>query len=148
MADQNAYITDDIPYIRDHIQDNGFTLVAEDGEVMVGFFLVCVPGLTENNLAYELDFSEEQLLQVALMDSAAVLPAYQGRGIMSQMFKMAVERTETQYPYLLGTVAPDNYPSRRNFEKNGFQCLKIIEKYGGRVRCLMGRFRETPGDCG
>lgn len=147
MKDPDAYITDDLPYILDHIRDHGFTLVAEAAGEIVGFFLVCIPGLEHNNLGYELGFSEKQLMQVALMDSAAVLPEYQGKGIMGQLFRRAVELTEQDYPYLLGTVAPDNTPSRRNFEKNGFSCLKVIEKYGGKVRCLMGRFKDIPEGC-
>lgn len=139
MTDPSAYITDDAPYVAAHIRDKGFTLLAEADGIPAGFFLVCVPGLAENNLGYYLDFSERQLLQVAMMDSAAVLPEFQGMGIMGRMFEQAAERAWADYPYLLGTVSPDNIPSRRNFEKCGFSILKTIEKPGGLKRLLMGR---------
>ena len=142
--DKNAYSIGDMEYVVYHIRDNGFTLVAEDGENIVGFLMVDIPGLGEDNLGYDLDFTEQQLMDTAIMESAAVLPEYQGRGIMGAMFKQAVEMTEREYTYLLGTVHPDNTPSRRNFEKLGFHCLLIKEKYGGKLRCVMGRFRETP----
>lgn len=142
--DKNAYVIGDMEYITSHIEDNGFTLVAEADGLIVGFFLVDIPGLDEDNLGYDLGFNEEQLLDTAIMESSAVLPDYQGRGIMGALFRKAVEMTEGEYTYLLGTVQPDNQPSRRNFEKCGFQCLMIKEKYGGRLRCIMGRFREDP----
>ena len=139
MPDPSAYITDDEPYIAAHIQGESFVLLAEADGVTAGFFLVCVPGLAENNLGHYLNFSENQLRQVAMMDSAAVLPEFQGLGIMGHMFTLAVARTAPNYPYLLGTVSPDNFPSRRNFEKCGFSILKIVEKPGGLKRLLMGR---------
>ena len=142
--DKNAYVIGDMDYITRHISDNGFTLVAEEEGHILGFFLVDIPGLCEDNLGYDLGFTREQLLDTAIMESAAVLPEYQGRGIMGALFHRAVELTEGEYTYLLGTVQPDNYPSRRNFEKCGFTCLEIKEKYGGKLRCIMGRFRETP----
>lgn len=142
--DKNAYVIGDMEYITSHIEDNGFILVAEEDDKIVGFLMVDIPGLHEDNLGYDLGFTEEQLLDTAIMESSAVLPEYQGKGIMGAMFRRAVEMTEGEYTFLLGTVQPDNLPSRRNFEKCGFQCLMIKEKYGGRLRCIMGRFRENP----
>lgn len=145
MADPTAYITDTLEYITHHISRDGFCLVAEADGTPVGFFLVCVPGLEENNLGYYLNYSREQLMKTAMMDSAAVLPEYQGKGIMGRMFRMATEIAEQDYPYLLGTVHPDNTPSRRNFEKCGYTSQMTLEKPGGLVRLLMGKFREIPG---
>lgn len=144
MADQDAYITDDLSYIKRHLQDEGFGLMAEVEGVPAGFFVVCFPEKTGDNLGYHLNFTEEQLMKTAIMDTAAVLPEYQGMGLMGRMFSAAVEMTEGEYPYLLGTVHPDNTPSRRNFEKNGFVPMKTIVKPSGSLRLLMGRFKETP----
>ena len=142
MAEPSAYITDDAAYVAAHIREDGFTLMAEVDGVPAGFFLVCVPGFSENNLGYYLDFSETELLKVAMMDSAAVRPEFQGLGIMGRMFRRAVELTEGEYPFLLGTVAPENMPSRRNFENCGFSVLKTVVKPGGLRRLLMGRCRD------
>lgn len=144
LADKSLYITDDEAYISAHIAAPSFILLAEEGRIPVGFFLTCVPGLTDNNLGHYLDFSESQLLQVAMMDSAAVLPEYQGRGVMGTLFHAAVDRAGEDYPYLLGTVSPRNGASLHNFEKCGFTLKKQVVKLGGYQRLLMGRFRE-PG---
>lgn len=144
MADPDAYITDDLPYIKEHLEEKGFGLMAEVDGFPAGFFVVCYPERTKDHLGYHLDFSEEMLMKTAIMDTAAVLPRYQGMGLMGKMFVAAVEMTEGVYPYLLGTVHPDNTPSRRNFEKNGFTPRKTIIKPSGSLRLLMGRFKETP----
>lgn len=140
MADKDAYITDDLPYIKEHITDKGFGLMAEVDDVAAGFFVAAYPGLDDNNLGWMLGFSQEQLLQTAMMDTAAVLPRYQGMGLMGRMFSEAVSIAEQDHPYLLGTVHPENIPSRRNFEKNGFTVQKNLVKPSGSPRLLMGRF--------
>lgn len=142
MSEPSRYITDELPYISQHIQRNGFGLMAEVDGKPVGFFLVNIPGQEEENLGYYLDFTPEQMEKTAIMDSAAVLPEYQGQGVMGRLFQAAVAQTETCYPYLLGTVHPDNIGSRRNFEKNGFLPRKSLVKPGGYQRLLMGRFRN------
>lgn len=139
MADPSAYITDSAEYVSHYVEQDGFVLLAVDGEKLVGFFMAAAPGLRENNLGCYLGFTSEELKGTLMMDSAAVLPGYQGLGIMGMMFARAVEKGTAAYPYLVGTVAPENIPSLRNFEKNGFTLRKTITKPGGQVRCLMGR---------
>ncbi len=142
MADPDAYITDSQDYVEQHISRQGFILLSQVDKTVIGFFLVCVPGLGENNLGRYLNFTRRQLLETALMDSAAVQPEYQGMGLMGRMFREAVRRTENSYPYLLGTVAPDNTPSLRSFERCGFCRMKQVVKPQGQKRLLMGRCRE------
>lgn len=142
MTDPEAYITDSQDYVERHVSRQGFILLSQVEGAVAGFFLVCVPGLGENNLGRYLDFTRQQLLETVLMDSAAVRPEYQGMGLMGRMFREAVRRTENSYPYLLGTVAPDNTPSRRCFESCGFRQMKQVVKPQGQKRLLMGRFRE------
>ena len=139
MADPSAYILDDADYVSHYVCQDGFVLLALEHEVPVGFFMAAAPGLQENNLGRYLGFSEDALQKTLMMDSAAVLPQAQGMGIMGRMFARAVELGQMQYPYLVGTVAPGNFPSIRNFEKNGFTVRKTITKPGGQVRLLMGK---------
>lgn len=142
LSDKSLYITDEMDYIAAQVSGGSFILLAQENGKAVGFFLVCVPGQAENNLGRCLDYSPRQLSQVAMMDSAAVLPEYQGRGIMGTMFRRAVELA--RYPILLGTVSPHNAPSLKNFQRCGFSVLKTIHKPGGYERLLMGRFQEIP----
>lgn len=149
MADPTAYITDPPEYVSHYVQRDGFVLLAVEQDTPVGFFMAAAPGLRENNLGRYLGFSPEELQKTIMMDSAAVLPEYQGRGIMGMMFRRAVELAAERYPYLVGTVAPDNYASLKNFERNGFTRRRTITKPGGQVRLLMGRGilpARTPSD--
>lgn len=139
MADPSAYILDDADYVSHYVGQEGFVLLALENEVPVGFFMAAAPGLRENNLGRYLGFSDDALEKTLMMDSAAVLPQAQEKGIMGMMFARAVELGMQQYPYLVGTVAPGNLPSIRNFEKNGFTVRKTITKPGGQVRLLMGK---------
>ena len=139
MADPSSYITDNAEYESHYTEQDGFVLLAMDGEKPVGFFMAAAPGLGKNNLGHYLGFTPEELKGTLMMDSAAVLPDYQGFGIMGMMFARAVEMGAAAYSYLMGTVAPGNIPSLRNFEKNGFTLRKTITKPGGQVRCLMGK---------
>lgn len=139
MADPSAYILDDAAYVSHYVCQDGFVLLALEQGTPVGFFMAAAPGLQENNLGRYLGFSEDALKKTLMMDSAAVLPQAQGKGIMGKMFTWAVELGMKTYPYLVGTVAPGNYPSIRNFEKNGFTVRKTITKPGGQVRLLMGK---------
>lgn len=139
MADPSAYILDDADYVSHYVRQDGFVLLALENNIPVGFFMAAAPGLQENNLGRYLGFSEDELKKTLMMDSAAVLPQAQGKGIMGKMFARAVELGQMQYPYLVGTVAPGNFPSIRNFEKNGFTVRKTITKPGGQVRLLMGK---------
>lgn len=143
MADPDAYITDSQDYVARHVSREGFILLSQVDQRIGGFFLVSIPGDGKDNLGHYLDFTRRQLMETAIMDSAAVRPAYQGMGLMGRMFREAVRRTEPRYTYLLGTVAPDNVPSLRNFEKCGFQEIRRVVKPQGQTRLLMGRFREN-----
>ena len=139
MPDPSAYILDDAAYVSHYVRQDGFVLLALEQGTPVGFFMASAPGLQENNLGRYLGFSEDALQKTLMMDSSAVLPQAQGKGIMGEMFARAVELGMKAYPYLVGTVAPGNSPSIRNFEKNGFTVRKTITKPGGQVRLLMGR---------
>ena len=68
------FVSDDEEYVRTHIEEQGFVIVAQtaDGSV-AGFFIIKYPENREDNLGTYLDFDEEQLSHVAVMDSAVVL---------------------------------------------------------------------------
>ena len=57
------FVSDDEEYVRTHIEEQGFVIVAQtaDGSV-AGFFLIKYPENREDNLGTYLDFDEEQLV--------------------------------------------------------------------------------------
>jgi len=136
LEDKNLYVCDDLEYVKLHIKEAGFTVVAcnEDAEI-VGVFLVRYPGLDEDNLGRDIGMKQEQLNQVVHMESAVVLPQYRGRGLQQAMLKYAEQVIDkSKYKYFCATVSPDNPWSYHVFEKNGYQLKITKEKYAGLMR--------------
>ena len=117
----------------------GFVIVAQtaDGSV-AGFFLIKYPENREDNLGTYLDFDEEQLSHVAVMDSAVVCCAYRGNGLQGHMLEEAERLLDTdQYYYLMCTIHPDNQFSRHNMESHGYEVKRTALCYGGLPRCIL-----------
>lgn len=135
------YVTDDRAFVERHIQMEGYTLKYMLENKIAGFLIVRHPKLAEDNLGrYLADCSEESLLKVAHMESAAVLPEFRGRKIQKKMLVRAeeIERNRgTQY--LMATVHPDNIYSAGNLEQLGYICLMETEKYSGLRRKVMSK---------
>lgn len=158
------FVADDRNWLAAHLQENaaqesdgtdpgcGFVLAAEccsGGEAecfkekersdrLVGFLAVHIPGLSEENLGYDLGWSEEKLLAAAHMESAAVKQAHRGHGLQVRLMQEAEERLRAAgYGYALATVHPDNLASLRSMERTGYQIGATKEKYGGKLRYIL-----------
>ena len=163
LAHKEYFICDDLEYVKDILSGHGFGIVAcdEDGKV-VGNLLVKYPGLTEENLGYDvfvtleknknvmqdstlnqidkstIMLTPENLNRVLHMDSASVLPKHRGYGLEKEMIAYAETLVDTsKYHYSFATVAPENMASLRSLEKNGYQVMMTKEKYEGFVRHIM-----------
>ena len=133
------FVSDDEEYVRTHIEEQGFVIVAQTAEGSVaGFFLIKYPENREDNLGTYLDFDEEQLSHVAVMDSAVVCCAYRGNGLQGHMLEEAERLLDTdQYYYLMCTIHPDNQFSRHNMEIHGYEVKRTALCYGGLPRCIL-----------
>ena len=111
--------------------------VAMDGDRMAADFDILRPGLDDYNYGYDLNFTQEQLLRVINMDSAAVLPEYRGLGLQRKLIAMGEEQLRREGEHiLLCTVHPDNRFSLDNVLKQGYQIQRKLDKYGS-VRYLL-----------
>lgn len=133
------FVADNEDYIRAHLKEHGFVVVAESSEEEIaGFFLIKYPENKEDNLGTYLDFDEEQLVHVAVMDSAVVGNAYRGNGLQGLMLDAAENFLNLEeYYYLMCTIHPDNQFSRHNMENHGYEVKKIALCYGGLSRCIL-----------
>lgn len=146
------FVADDEKYIREHLDGDGFAVVAEaaDGDI-AGFFVVKYPG-QENNLGTFLGYSPEQLERTAIMDSAAVAGRYRGHGLQRKMLEAAEKRIDSRHwTYLLCTVHPDNKYSLSNMQRCGYIKRTEVTCYGGRRRYVLEkvlpcRATEVTGD--
>lgn len=145
------FVSDDEAFIREHIDSKGFTMIAEKPDFqgceegkgnpphrIGGFLIVKFPGLSEKNLGHTLHMPEENLLRVAHMDSAAVLPSWRGQGLQGKLID-AAERELIGGPYtlLMATVHPENRFSLENFLRRGYTVKATVRRYGGLLRYVL-----------
>lgn len=144
LEDKKLYVCDDYEFVKNHISENGFTVVACNGEgKIVGSFIFRYPGLSKDNLGRHIGLKDAQLSQVVHMESVVVLPEYWGHSLQSAMLNFAEDLIDkAQYRYFLATVSPDNPVSYQSFEKNGYRHMMTVEKYEG----LMRRIYLKEGD--
>ena len=138
MDNQEWFFLDPPEEIREMMESGMMQLwVAEEDGRMAGAFDYIYPGLGEMNYGYDLDFTREELLRVAQMDTAAVYPAYRGRGLQKILMEKAAEEiSRTPGRILLTTVHPDNVYSLNNILKQGYSIAKKVEKYNS-VRYIL-----------
>lgn len=132
------FVADDEAFVRAHLADRGFVIVAEtmDGRI-AGFFLVKEPEDNEN-LGVYLGFEKEKLARVAIMDSAAVGSEFRGHGLQGKMLEAAEAILDKErFSYLMCTVHPDNLYSLRNMQKHGYEIKTKTRCYGSLERDIL-----------
>lgn len=166
MEHPDWYVEDDLPWIRAHISEAGFIMLAESGEgETAGYFVVDFPakrresfaesGAEETasqadpnpNLGKEIGLSGADLALVAHMDSAAVARRFRGFHLQSRLLE-AVEQELSHYPemHYLCTVHPDNHASLHTMQRHGYRIAATKEKYGGLLRHVLYKKEKTACD--
>ena len=133
MTQTQWFYIDEPDYIRQTLADGTMEVwFAEDGDTIAGAFHIIHPGLHPDNYGYELDFSQEDLLKVIHMDSAAVHPDYRGHKLQHRLMALIEEDLKIRCPdsILLTTVHPENLYSLCNVQSLGYTVAKRLAKYG------------------
>ena len=132
MAQQNWFYLDPPDVVRKLLAEGTMELwLAMDGTRLAGIFDILHPGLDPSNYGYDLDLSQEDLLRVVHMDTAAVHPDYRGNGLQRKLVQMAEGHLAGQgRRILLTTVHPENRFSLNNMTGQGYTIRKRLEKYG------------------
>lgn len=144
MEKREWFVSDDRPYIKAHLGDgsdtgSGFILKAVADQEIAGFFMVDFQGMTGHNLGKYLHMTDEELLQVAHMDSVVILPKFRGYRLQYRLMEAAekILLEETNYRILLATVHPDNIYSLQNVKARGFRVAAEVTAYQGLPRYIM-----------
>ena len=145
-AHPDWFVADGKDYVRSHIDDAGFTILALSGQnEAVGFFSVDFPGTGQENLGRLLGMADDDLSRVAHMDTAVVQKKARGRHLQRRMLNAAEEALrELPYRYYMATVHPDNRFSLDNMLAAGYRIKATSLCYGGLPRHILIKDRGTP----
>lgn len=105
----------------------------DEAHRLAGYMRLILSPLPEENLA-----PYAGMEMGAVLDTVFVAQEYRGRGIQLFFLEEGLRRCrERGVKNIFATVHPDNRYSRLNFEKAGFELVKIVPKYGSQ-RAIMG----------
>lgn len=117
--------------------------VRRGGET-VAYRIVYFPQDREFNLARDSALPPGEYPLVAHWDTVAVLPAWRGHRLAALMNTTALaDMAVTRYRHLFATSAPANPHGVRTLIAAGFRPVKVVRKFGGRLRFLL--YRPNPG---
>jgi ribosomal protein S18 acetylase RimI-like enzyme len=138
------FVKDSKDFIEDHIDKKGFIIKAIYNNKIIGFLIVRVPKLAEDNLGREVDMSQDELKKVAHIESVAVVPKHRGKRLQHKMIQYAESIIKKRGLHTaMATVSPKNKYSLINFLKHDYQVIKMKKKYGGVTRLiLIKRYRK------
>lgn len=135
LENQSIYVCDDFEFVKRHISQEGFTVVActKENEI-VGSLILRIPD-EEDNLGKDIGFSEEACQRVMHVESAVVALKFRGYALQRRMLQEAESLIDrAKYSYLMATVSPENPASYKTLEKLGYELVFTKEKYGGLMR--------------
>lgn len=143
MDDQQKFVPDPREFFEE------VALVPGRGR-MIGVFVegemiaarsISFPGLSYENLGWELALDEEDLKRVCHLEASLVRPDFRGNRLQSLMLKPTITYLQEQgYCMVLCTISPFNYPSLKNVMDAGLliRDVKVREGvYGGKLRFLL-----------
>ncbi len=138
IDDTNIFVADDSDFIKNHIEKEGFIVVAGHKKRIAAFLIVRFPKESEDNLGYDLDFSEDDLMRVNHMESVIVTGDHRGNALMRQLIEFAEPVAKIMgYTIAMATVSPDNPYSLNNFLAMGYREVMKKTKYDGVERVIL-----------
>ena len=149
MEDKSLFAVEGAEFTSRHISREGFILIAEAAGARAAYLMVRFPGSAPDNLGRDAGLAEEQLAQVAHMESVVVLPEFRGRGLQKRLLAAGEEAARQRgYRWAMATVSPHNPASLQSFLSRGYREAVRKEKYGGLLRCILIRELAVPGGAG
>ena len=141
MEHQEWYAIDDLEFYAHFLEEGkgiGYKAVDDEKQALAGIFIALIPDKKELNLGYDAGLSEEDCNKTAVMDTAAVLPAYRGQKLQYRLMQAAEkDLRKLGFKYLTGTIHPDNQYSLHNAVIQGYKVVNTKEKYGGFLRHIV-----------
>lgn len=151
MEHKEWYAIDDEDYYAHYLEAEhgiGYKAVDEESGSIAGLFIALFPDKKEVNLGYDAGLNETACERTAVMETAAVLPAYRGQNLQYRLMQAAEQDLkDLGYRYLTATIHPDNRYSLHNALKQGYEIVNTKEKYGGYLRHILCKKLGDSLDC-
>jgi len=118
--------------------------VQHRGDTIV-YRIVYFPRDRAFNLAKDIPLPPDEQARVAHWDTIAVLPKWRGFGLSRLMNTHALsDLANTEIRHLFATSSPQNPYGIRSLIETGFRPIRLILKFGGKLRLLF--YRPYPAD--
>lgn len=123
--------SDEAEFLQVVSADEGFAYF--DGETLLGFAEL-TPGELRGSHSYAASLKQPVSGSFDFHD-VMVRPSARGQGMHTAFLRLFEKMARTNGGYAVyATVDPENGPSRRNFERAGYQCMVEKPAYDGRAR--------------
>lgn len=143
MDDQQKFVPDPREFFEEVALKDGkgrMIGVFVEGE-MIAARSISFPGLSYENLGWELHLDEEDLKRVCHLEASMVRPDFRGNHLQGVMLKPTMEYLQQAgYCMILCTISPFNYPSLKNVMDAGLLIRDVKVRggaYGGKLRFLL-----------
>lgn len=98
---------------------------------MIAYRYIGFPGRSDRNLGNDIKLEDNELPEVAHLETTVVHPDYRGNSLQSLTLQQAIPLIgEEGYKHVMCTVSPQNAYSLFNVIKNGLRIKALKRKYG------------------
>lgn len=143
LADTSTFQTSTPEFISYCLADGGHCYGVSRGGETVAYRMVYFPRDRAFNLAKDTALPPAEYSRVAHWDTIAVLPQWRGFQLARLLNTRALaDLVETDIRHLLATSSPANPHGVRSLLEAGFRPVRLVRKFGGRLRFLC--YRPSP----
>lgn len=143
LPDKSVFQTSTSEFISYCLDDGGHCYGVGHEKETVAYRIVYFPRGRDFNLAKDSALPAAEHDRVAHWDTIAVLPAWRGYGLARLMNSTALsELAGTPFRHLFATSSPRNPNGVRSLVDAGFRPIRMLVKFGGKLRFLC--YRRTP----
>lgn len=141
LHDSNMLVTLSDSEIQHILLDGGLFIGVFIKERLIACRAFLIPDIDDpEHLGYDARIPKGEFPEVIYSEISMVDPSYRGNRLQTFMGKILIELVkQSNFKYVLTTVAPNNIPSLKDKFALGMRIVHVKEKYGGKLRFILYR---------
>jgi GNAT superfamily N-acetyltransferase len=144
LTDKDIFQTSTPEFIAYCLADGGRCYGVMNGPETVAYRMVYFPREREFNLAKDTALPVTEYPYVGHWDTIAVLPEWRGHRLARLLNARALaDLADTDIRHLFATSSPRNPHGVRTLLETGFRPVRLVRKFGGKLRFLFYRPQPT-----